>query len=108
MGTAGKCGRRGSPSLGHRSDSGWNPFDGTLDDVAFYNKDLALDQVQAHCNATVNLSITNIGDDVVLAWSFGTLQEADQATGTFNDISTATSPYTNTPSETKFYRVKVQ
>ena len=98
----------GNTSLGWRNDSDWKPFDGTLDDVAFYNKALTLDQVQAHYNATVKLSITKSGDNVVLAWPFGTLQQADQVTGTFSDISTATSPYANTPSGTNFYRVKVQ
>jgi hypothetical protein len=98
----------GTTSLGYRSDGGWNPFDGTLDDVAFYNKALTLDQIQAHYNATVKLSITKVADKVVLTWPFGTLQQADQVTGTFTDISTATSPYTNTPSGTMLYRVKVQ
>jgi len=37
---------------------------------------------------------------LVLTWPFGTLQHADSLTGTFNDLSTATSPYTNAPIST--------
>ena len=85
------------------------PFAGTIDDVAFYNKALTLDQVQAHFQATVKLSITKSGNNVVLSWPFGTLQQADQAAGTFNDLGTATSPYTNAiTGSAKYYRVKVQ
>ncbi len=99
----------GASNLGYRSDDGWNPFDGTLDDVAFYNKALTLDQVQAHYLATVKIGITKSGNNVVLSWPFGTLQQADQAAGTYSDMPTATSPYTNAIGTTpKFFRVKVQ
>ena len=100
----------GALNLGYRSDNGFHPFDGTLDDVAFYNKALTLEQVQAHYNATIKLSATQIGNNLVLSWPFGTLQQADQAIGTYIDIPTATSPHTNVISNvnSKFYRVKVQ
>ncbi len=100
----------GAINLGWRSDNGWNPFDGTLDDVAFYNKALTLEQVQAHYQATVKLSLTKSGNDVVLSWPFGTLQQADQVNGVFADVSPApSSPYTvGIGSTPKFYRVKVQ
>jgi len=99
----------GWTSLGFRFDGGGFGFDGAIDDVAFYNKALALDQVQAHYNATVKLSITRSENNVVLSWPFGTLQQADQPTGSFSDLTTATSPYTTAIGGTpKFYRVKVQ
>jgi hypothetical protein len=99
----------GAYNLGYRSDDGWNPFDGTIDDAAFYNKALTLEQIQAHYNATVRINANQLGQNLVLSWPFGTLQQANQVDGTFTDISTATSPYTNAISgPMKFFRVKVQ
>jgi len=100
----------GAFNLGYRSDNAWNSFDGTIDDAALYNKALTSDQVQAHYYATVNLSAAQSGNNLVLSWPFGTLQEANQVTGTYTDITTATSPYTNAISSvnSKFYRVKVE
>lgn len=99
----------GAINLGWRSDNGWNPFDGTLDDVAFYNKALTLEQVQAHYAATVRLGISRSGDSITLTWPFGTLQQADNVAGTYTDLPSATSPHTILIGATpKFYRVKVQ
>jgi hypothetical protein len=59
--------------------------------------------------AQVLISITKSGDNVILTWPAGTLQEATVINGTYNDLSTATSPYTNAISGgQKFYRIKVQ
>lgn len=99
--------RNGMINLGWRSDNDWKPFAGTIDDVAFYNKALTPDQIKTHYAATVRLSLTRSGNDIVLSWPFGTLQQADQANGTYVDMPTATSPYTNSPAVgQKFYRVK--
>ena len=99
----------GSTSLGWRSDVGFNPFDGTIDDVAFYNKALTAQQVQLHYLDTVRLSITKSANKVVLSWPVGTLQAAPAVTGNYTNVTTATSPYTNAPSgSAMFYRVKVQ
>jgi hypothetical protein len=99
--------RNGASNLGWRSDNDWRPFTGVMDDVAFYNKALTLDQVQAHYAATIRLSATKQADKLVLSWPFGTLQEAASVTGPYVDVSGATSPYTNTiGTASKFFRVK--
>jgi hypothetical protein len=95
--------------LGWRSDTGFNPFAGTLDDVAVYNKALTPQQVQTHFENTVRLTVTRSGSNVVLSWPFGTLQSAPAVTGTYTNMPSATSPYTNALSQAKtFYRLKVQ
>jgi hypothetical protein len=42
----------------------------------------------------------------VLSWPFGTLQQSSAATGTYTNLVGVTSPYTNAPSSTAFFRVK--
>jgi hypothetical protein len=101
--------RNGAINLGWRSDNDWKPFAGAIDDVAFYNKALTPEQIQAHYLASVRLTMTRSGDNVILSWPFGTLQQADTVPGDFAPLSGATSPYTNAPGiSPKFYRVKVQ
>jgi hypothetical protein len=57
----------------------------------------------------VSISLTRSGNNVILTWPVGTLQEATVITGSFNDVLGATSPYTNSISGArKFYRIKVQ
>lgn len=99
----------GYASFGHRfSDSG-KPFDGSLDDIAFYNRVLTPDQIAGHYYATIKLGVSRSGNELILSWPFGTLQQADRADGEYTDLSGATSPYTAPMSGTaKFYRVKVQ
>ncbi len=99
----------GWTSLGFRFDGNGLGFNGAIDDVAFYNKALTLDQVQAHYSATVKLGITRSGNNVILSWPFGTLESAPGVAGTYTDIPSATSPFTNAISQQpQFYRVKVQ
>lgn len=100
--------RNGAINLGWRSDNDWKPFAGTIDDTAFYNKALTPEQIQAHYLATVRLSIARSGGNVILSWPFGTLQSAPAAIGTYTNVPSATSPFTNPVSEMKFYRVQVQ
>jgi len=95
--------------LGWRSDVDFNPFAGTMDDIAVYNKALTPQQVQNHFLNTVRLTITKSGSEVVLSWPFGTLQSAPGATGTYTNVPGATSPLTNAPTQAvKFYRVQMQ
>lgn len=65
----------GSANFGWRSDNDWKAFAGTVDDVAFYNQALTPQQIQAHYQATVRLTITKIGNDVMLSWPFGRARE---------------------------------
>jgi hypothetical protein len=91
--------------FGWRTDKDWKPFSGTIDDVAIYNKELTQSQVQAHYAASVRLSITQQDNKVILSWPFGSLQQASSANGTYSTLDGVTSPYTNTVSGAKFYRV---
>jgi hypothetical protein len=101
--------KNGAANLGWRSDSDWKPFDGVIDDVAFYNKALNAQQVQLHYLNSVKLNATLSDGQVILSWPYGVLQQNDDAAGNYTDMTTATSPHTNTPAlPQKFYRVKVQ
>lgn len=98
----------GKSNFGWRSDNDWKPFDGVIDEVAFYNKPLTPAQISSHYQASVRINIAKQGGNTVLSWPFGTLQEADHVLGPFRDISSAQSPFNITTSgSAKFYRVKL-
>ncbi|HLH52414.1 MAG TPA: choice-of-anchor D domain-containing protein [Verrucomicrobiae bacterium] len=57
----------------------------------------------------VSLSIQNQGSKLQLTWPAGTLQSANQVTGPYTNVTTATSPFTISPSNTtQFFRIKVR
>jgi hypothetical protein len=57
----------------------------------------------------VTLNSSFNGSTMTLSWSQGVLLEADQVTGPWTTNTTATSPFTVTPSAPqKFYRIQVQ
>jgi len=57
----------------------------------------------------VTLSIARYGNNVVLQWPTGTLQQSTNASAFYSDLNGATSPYTNAISgPKKFFRVRVQ
>ncbi len=59
--------------------------------------------------APVSLSITKSGNNVILTWPNGTLQESTNVLSGFTDVVSATGPYTNAISgRQRFFRVKVQ
>jgi hypothetical protein len=106
-GTPGVTPGFGATVLGRRTDNAFDGFSGTMDDVAFYNKALTLQQVQNHYAATVRLSIVKSGNNVILSWPFGTLQSATTVNGTYTDMASAISPYSEPiGSAPKYYRVK--
>jgi hypothetical protein len=97
----------GAMVFGWRTDKGWVPFTGAIDDPAFYNRELTPDEVISHYYATVKLTITEVGNKVVLSWPEGTLQQATAVGGTYTDLTGVTSPYTNSPAgSANFFRVK--
>lgn len=100
--------RDGTADFGWRSDNDWKPFDGALDEIAFYNKALTQEQVEAHSKASVRISVEKSGNDMVLRWPFGILQQADTVSGTYADLTGVTPPHTlRADASAKFYRVKL-
>lgn len=86
-------------------------FQGAIDEPAIYDRALTPEEVSAHylagAGSSSDLAITVTGSAVTLTWSRGTLQEADDATGNYSDVSGAVSPYTPAILESrKFYRLK--
>ena len=95
--------------IGRRTDGGFNPFAGTVDETAFYNYALSPAQVQAHYAGTVLLTITKTGPTTVsLSWPVGNLQSAPAATGPYTDVPAATSPYPHSSASGQtYYRVRL-
>jgi len=94
--------------LGHRGDSAFLPFDGSIDEVAVYNYALSERQAQAHYLNSVSIGIANSGGTIILTWPIGTLQSAPQVNGVYTNVPRATSPFTNVISESQsFFRVQV-
>jgi hypothetical protein len=53
------------------------------------------------------MSIQFSGGQLQLAWPRGVLQEADNVSGPYTDVTNATSPYTITPTASrKFFRIR--
>jgi hypothetical protein len=98
----------GATVFGWLSNKDYQPFTGAIDDAAFYNKALTSDQVRTHYLATIRLTVTKLGNTVVLSWPAGTLQHASTVNGLYTDMNSTTSPYTNSPTAApSFFRVKV-
>jgi len=100
----------GGPTvLGQRSDNAFDPFDGALDEVAFYNYPLSPDQVQAHYANSGFLTVLKQGNSIVLSWPIGTLQQSTNVLGQYSNVVGASSPRTNAPtSGATFYRLQIQ
>lgn len=94
-------------TIGARSSLN-NNFAGRVDEVAFYNRALTATEVTSHYRSLPQVTIETSGSNVILTWPSGTLQQADEASGVYTDVPTASSPYTVPPGAAKkFYRVKL-
>ena len=71
---------------------------------------LSAQQIRAHYLSTVRITATRSGNQVVLSWPFGTLEESTTVDAGYAAVQGATSPWpvTATPGTHKFYRVQVQ
>ena len=99
----------GPTTFATRSDGAFGQWTGGIDEVAFYNYALNAQQVQSHFLNNVRLTINKVGNNAVLTWAVGTLQAAPLVTGTYTNVTGATSPYTNSVSSSAtFYRLQVQ
>lgn len=89
---------------------------GQLDEVAIYTNAFVEAQARLHYLAaknsgtppSVTLQHRVANQQLILTWTQGTLQSADEVAGTWSSLSTATSPYTNSLTGRKFFRVLVQ
>lgn len=94
---------------------GSRDFEGTIDEVAIFNRAMGSNDLQTLYNAAlgtlppVNLQVGHSGNNVQLTWgSLGRLLEADSVRGPWKTNSLAASPYTISPTNSqKFYRVLV-
>jgi hypothetical protein len=99
-------------AIGSQGDGNGGFLSGLVDEAAIYNKALSAAQIAAHYASAVgavrSLSIARAGGNVAITWSGGTLQSADEATGTYSDVAgSPQSPLTVTPAAArKFYRLK--
>jgi len=95
--------------IGWRPDSDFNPFAGSVDEVAVYNYALNSQQIQDHYLNTSHLSAGLAGGNLVISWPTGTLQSSTNVSGPYSNVSGATSPYTNTVSGAMlFFRTQLQ
>jgi hypothetical protein len=98
----------GAMVLGHRGDSAFLPFDGSIDEVAVYNYALSARQAQSHYLNTASIGFAKTGANLILTWPFGALQSAPQASGVYTNVPGATSPFTNAITGSQsFFRVQV-
>jgi hypothetical protein len=94
-------------TIGARSSLN-NNFSGRVDEAAFYNRALSPVEVSSHYLDRPRLLPGRSGGSISLTWPVGTLQQADDVTGTYTDVANATSPYTVPANAAKkFYRLKL-
>jgi hypothetical protein len=116
--------RFGALLTGTPGTSGGLPFNGSMDEARFETGIRPAAWVAASWATVANNSFTQYGSVVpkafnlqyqtihgrlVLTWPSGTLQIAESPAGSFTDLPSATSPYTNTAAGSpQFFRVRIQ
>ena len=94
--------------IGQRTDGAFNTFQGTVEDTAVYNYALTPQQITAHYQNQVKLSIRASGNHTIVGWPVGTgtLQESTKVNGPWVNETGVTPPYTNSlGGATMFYRL---
>ena len=110
-GTNGDPATGGATVLGRRGDGAFLAFDGSIDEMAVYNKALTADQARLHFLASTKLNASLSGGNLVVNWGVGKLQSATSVSGSYSDVlvlgQPATSPYTIPASEAqRYYRAQ--
>lgn len=104
--------------LGFSSDSYWQPYNGDLNDVRFYNRVLTSTEIASvyssgalvDTNALkmqLNFANTNLSPGLMVSWQNpnATLQSANVITGPWTDVPSAASPFnTQIQSTPTFFR----
>jgi hypothetical protein len=98
----------GPLTLAVRSDGVFGGWDGGIDELAVYNYVLNPQQIQNHFLNSTHLNIAASGGKVVVTWPVGTLQVSTNISGTYTNVTGATSPYTNSAAPALFYRAQLQ
>ena len=101
---------------GDPQDDAARTYSGMIDEVAVFKNTLTAEQVQnlyrgvaSQPPVETKLSFRSIGSSLVLTWSQGTLQTADEVHGAWRPVGNAASPYTVTPAGSKqFFRLHAQ
>jgi len=105
--------------IGFSHDDWWDGFNGQLDDIRFYNRELSAAEVsQIFGNDSALASSAELVGrysfdtgplpGLRLTWTGGTLEAADKAEGPYTPLTGATSPLLLKPTEAqKFYRTKL-
>jgi hypothetical protein len=86
-------------------------FNGAVDEVAVYDYALPAGRILAHYAlgiGSTTVSIERSGTDLIIHWSTGVLEGADEVTGPFSEVSSTPPTYTvPAGAATKFFRVRV-
>jgi hypothetical protein len=105
--------------IGFSHDGYWDGFNGQLDDIRFYNRELSAGEISqiftgdspivggADLTGRYNFD-TGLLPGLELRWQIGTLEAADEVAGPYTPVAGATSPWPVNPNQArKFYRTKL-